>query len=75
MTNSDFDNKITQDEEPTTVSEPEAVSTPPTPDDNNNDDNDVIMIPRTAFNYVIVAVVFFVLGGLMGSFVLPAGGE
>ena len=70
MTNSDFDNQTTQDDETTTVSEPEAVSTPPTPD--NNDDNDVIMIPRTAFNYVIVAVVFFVLGGLMGSFVLPS---
>lgn len=35
---------------------------------------DVITIPRTMFNYIVVAVVFFVVGALMGSFVFPSGG-
>ncbi len=35
------------------------------------DDNDVVMIPRATFNYAIIALVFFVLGALLGSFVFP----
>jgi protein-disulfide isomerase len=34
---------------------------------------DVIMIPRAVFNYAVIAIVFFVLGGLMGRLtVAPA---
>lgn len=40
----------------------------------NGDDNDTITIPRTTFNYIVVAVVFLVVGVLIGSFVFPASG-
>lgn len=71
MTNSDFDDKFATNDDDTKTEETNSI---PAPDDKNHDadDNDVIMVPRYAFNYVIVAVVFFVLGGVMGSFVLPA---
>ncbi len=36
--------------------------------------DDVIMVPRVVLNYVLIAVVFFIVGTLMGSFAFPSGG-
>lgn len=36
------------------------------------DEADVVTIPRATFNYVVIALVFFVLGALLGSFVFPS---
>ncbi|MEM6282222.1 MAG: thioredoxin domain-containing protein [Chloroflexota bacterium] len=35
-------------------------------------EDDMIVIPRSVVNYVLVAVVFFALGGVMGRFAFPA---
>lgn len=42
--------------------------------DMQDDGADVIVMPRVIFNYALVAVVFFAVGALMGSFVFPSTG-
>lgn len=44
------------------------------PEEAADADADVVMIPRTTFNYVVIALVFFALGAVLGSFVFPSGG-
>jgi protein-disulfide isomerase len=39
-----------------------------------DDEIEAITVPRAAFNYAVVAIVFFAIGALLGSFVFPSGG-
>ena len=65
---------VTQDDTPATTDPTPADAPTATSEATEADDEDYISIPRAAFNYTLVALVFFVLGGLMGVYVLPGGG-
>lgn len=49
-------------------------TTPATTDETHVTQSDTVSIPRATFNYVVIALVFFGLGALLGSFVFPVGG-
>ncbi|GAB5492777.1 MAG: hypothetical protein Phog2KO_29920 [Phototrophicaceae bacterium] len=62
---SEIDPKVENSAENVDAKSPETL--PPEPAQTVSDNDDVVVIPRTTINYLVIAVIFFAVGMLVGS--------